>query len=64
MVPYNIPQNDIRDKPLFLGRHEVNIYYAGALLTGCPHYIDVEEPEPLVDADKVSLSGSGTEKGE
>lgn len=47
------------------GRHEINVYYAGALLSGCPYIVDVAASQPTfaVDASSVIVTGEGASRG-
>lgn len=45
------------------GRYEVDIHYAGARVQGCPYYVNVTKAQPLVDASKVRVTGSGIKEG-
>jgi len=48
------------DKP---GRYETDIYYAGALLQGCPHVVHVQGRRERVDPKKVRVTGPGITEG-
>ena len=45
------------------GRYEADVYYAGALLEGCPHIVNVQEQRQKVDPKKVRVSGPGITEG-
>ena len=53
---------EVKFLPTKGGMYEVNIYYAGALLAGCPYMIDIASEEP-VDPGKVFATGQGLQQG-
>ena len=64
MIPSDVKQMDDEEyrevsfKPTVPGRYEVNTYYAGSLVQGCPYYVNVKEGT-RVDAKRVRVSGNG-----
>ena len=55
---------EVAFRPTQPGRHEMDIYYAGARLDGCPYYVNVTESQrQRVDPRKVRVTGPGITEG-
>lgn len=61
----NDASREIAFQPRKPGRHEMNVYYVGHLLDGCPRFIDVKDGTPVrrSDPSKVYVSGPGIREG-
>uniref|UniRef100_A0A7M5WR27 Actin binding protein n=2 Tax=Clytia hemisphaerica TaxID=252671 RepID=A0A7M5WR27_9CNID len=55
---------EVAFRPTQPGRHEMDVYYAGARLDGCPYYVNVTENQrQKVDPRKVRVTGPGITEG-